>query len=184
MEKRGILLLGVPGSGKGTQAKLLKNYGFIQISPGEIIRKAIDKKDKKIISYKREVESGELIPDRIIFDLLEENMRNKDRNYILDGAVRDIKQAKELVKRKLFDKTVFFSLSEEEAKKRLIGRAKKERRKDDSPEIILNRFKEYKDKTKPILDYLKQTSEFHEIDASASIKKIHDEVLRVLKLKK
>ncbi len=181
---RKVLFIGMPGSGKGTQAKLLGKYGLIHISTGELIRDAIKRKDPLLAKYKKQIESGGLIPDEVIVKLIEKNVKKiKGKGYILDGAVRTLKQGKVFLKKKLIEETIYFSLPKKTAVERILHRRKtsKEKRKDDNPQVIKKRFEEYCKKTAPVLKYLKEKSKkYYNIDASPSIKKIHKEVLRVL----
>jgi adenylate kinase len=174
-----LLFLGMPGSGKGTQAKLLEEKGFIPISIGEIMREAIKNKDKTIEPYKDYIAQGGLVPDKIIFDLIEKEVKNSEK-YVLDGAVRTLPQAKFIKEKKLIDGVIFFTLIEEIAEKRILSRD--EGREDDNKEVIHRRFEEYNKKTKPVIDFLKNHFEFHELDASPSIEEIHNKVVEVLGL--
>lgn len=171
----------MPGAGKGTQAELLVEKGFIHISTGEVIRKALKNNDKILEPYKEFIAQGGLIPDEIIFELIQKEVEGKEK-YILDGAVRTLPQAEFVKDKKLIEEVIFFSLSEEVAEKRLLDR--NEGREDDNKETIHRRFKEYEQKTKPILDFLRENFEFHEIDANPSIEEINKKVIEVLKLDK
>jgi adenylate kinase len=94
-----IVLLGPPGAGKGTQAKLLvEKFGIVQISTGDILRKAIAQENvlgSQVNSY---VLKGELVPDSLMVDLIRERLNEKDcRNgFVLDGFPRTLEQAKAL----------------------------------------------------------------------------------------
>lgn len=171
----------MPGSGKGTQAKLLEEKDFKHISTGDVIRKAIKNNNPEVEQYKEYMVQGGLLPDKIIFNLIENEVRDVD-NYVLDGAVRTLPQAKFAKEKKLIDTVIFFKLSPEIAQQRLLDR--NEGREDDRKEIIQRRFKEYEEKTKPILKYLKENFNFYEIDASPKPEEIHKKVVEVLKLNK
>lgn len=176
-----VLFIGAPGSGKGTQAKLLKKYNLYQISPGEVIRKS---KDKKIIKYKKESEKGMLLPNRIIFEILKkeiEKLPKKANGYILDGAVRTMEQAKYVKEHNLVNEVVFYKIKKKTAIKRILSR--KDGRNDDAPQIIKERFYEYKKKTKPILKFLKKNFHFYKISAEKTPEEIHKETLKKLRLR-
>lgn len=181
---RKILFIGMPGSGKGTQAKLLKQFGFAHISTGDIIRKAFKKKDPLVKKFKASIEKGNYLPDKLIFKLLQKYIP-KNKSYILDGAIRTKPQTKFSLK--IIDEVIFFKLPKDIAIKRIEKRRKtsKEKRKDDSPETAKKRFEVYFQKTQPVLEILKKKCKknFHVIDASKSIKEIHKDVLRVLGLR-
>ncbi len=186
MNKR-ILFIGVPGSGKGTQAELLIKYGFKHICTGDIMREAWKNNDPLVLPYKKSVENGGLLPDNVVFELINRGVKNfKDKNYILDGAVRTLNQAKIALSENLFDEVFFFDLTENEAVKRLIRRSAtaEAKRKDDDPKAVKKRFQEYKKQTQQVLDYLrKNVKRFHALDASLTIEKIHNDVKRILRLK-
>lgn len=91
---RKLLFIGPPGSGKGTQAKFLKKYGFSIISTGELIRKSKNQKIKKYLE--EDYAKGELLSDDLIFKLIKKEISllpKSTKGYILDGAVRNLNQA-------------------------------------------------------------------------------------------
>ena len=155
-----LVILGAPGSGKGTLAKVLKDdYGINHISTGDLIRKSDDGELKKIIA------SGDLVPDSMIVKILVSELEKMDpsEGVIFDGFPRTIKQAKKLdsILGKMglgLNHAIFLDLDEKIAKERIKERAKKEDRKDDSSdEVIENRFNEYHDKTFPLVDFYKRS---------------------------
>jgi adenylate kinase len=176
-----ILIIGYPGAGKGTQAKLLEKYNLHQISTGEVIRNS---KDPRIVHYRNKgYKNGELLSDDLIFEILKKeisNLPNSAKGYLLDGAVRTLPQAKYVKNHNLIEKVIYFELSKETATKRLLNRH--EGRTDDNLKAIEHRFKEFKEKTAPILSYLKENFEFYEIDAEPTVEEIHQKVLKILKL--
>jgi adenylate kinase len=96
-----IVLLGAPGAGKGTIAKLLSNFdGSVQISTGDILRNAVKAKTKLGIEAQGYMERGELVPDKLIMDIMEARLQEPDcaKGYLLDGFPRTIPQAEELKK--------------------------------------------------------------------------------------
>jgi len=201
-----LLFIGFPGSGKGTQAELLKKYGFAHISTGDIIRGALRRKDFLLTQYKESLEKGAFLPDEPLFNLLDQAVQKLEKNqsYVLDGAVRTKKQAQRALEIGLVDRVIFFNLSEKEAEKRLRNRricpdcngiysVKQEKclecdvplitRKDDNCEAIKKRAEEYREKTEHVVYYLKERVEkYHEIDAFFSIEKIHEQVKKILNL--
>jgi len=200
-----LLFMGLPGAGKGTQAELLKEQGFVQISTGDIIRAAIKSHDKIIEPYEETINAGGFLPDEIIFELEEKavnELPEETPGYILDGAVRTLPQAEFAKEKGLVDEVVFFDLQEETATNRLSIRTvcpnckktfgneticpdcKTEliKRKDDSAETIHRRFVEYNEKTAPVLDFLKENFEFKIIDANSSVDKIHKSTVEALGL--
>ncbi len=96
-----IVLLGAPGAGKGTIAKLLSIFdGSVQISTGDILRNAVKAKTKLGIEAQGYMERGELVPDKLIMDIMEARLQEPDcaKGYLLDGFPRTIPQAEELKK--------------------------------------------------------------------------------------
>jgi adenylate kinase len=96
-----IILLGAPGAGKGTVAKLLTEYdGSIQISTGDILRAAVKEGTELGKKAKEYMDSGDLVPDSLIMQIMEVRLQEKDcqKGFILDGFPRTIPQAKELKK--------------------------------------------------------------------------------------
>lgn len=186
MVLRKILFIGMPGAGKGTQSKLLVPYEFKQISTGDLIREGWKRKDPILMPHKLSIEAGGYLPKEEIFMLIDKEIGNlKDsKGYIFDGAIRNLSQAEIALERNLIEEVLFFELSEEESRKRLEKRHEMGGRKDDAPEVIDKRFKKYLESTKPLVEYLsKKKIPVHTINAYPSIEKIHEEVLRVLKLK-
>lgn len=124
-KKKHIMLMGIQGSGKGTQAALInKNYGYISLETGAILRNVLENPSHK--HYKEVSETvphGKMTPDSVIFDLIKEFIENHPNDHILiDGAVRNIAQ------RQFFDAittdycVIHLTLTEEEALRRLQGR--------------------------------------------------------------
>lgn len=182
-----LVILGAPGSGKGTLSKVLQDeYGIHHISTGDLIRKSDDKELKKIIA------GGDLVPDQMIVKMLVKELEKIDASegVIFDGFPRTIKQAKKLdsILGKMglgLNHALFLDLDEEKAKERIRERAKKEDRKDDSSEeVIENRFKEYHDKTFPLLDFYKRSRKLLKIDAEGGKDKVLSAVVDKLGLKK
>jgi adenylate kinase family enzyme len=179
MEK--ILIIGCPGAGKGTQAELLKKYGFYKISIGDIIRAS---KDPKIVRHRdEECKKGDLLSDYLIFEILKKeifHLPKSAKGYLLDGAVRTLPQAKYVKNNSIVKKVIYLNLSKETAIKRLLNR--NQGRIDDNLKIIKHRFEEFNKKTLPVLSYLKKNFEFYEINAELNIDEIHKELVSKLNL--
>ena len=171
--------MGFSSSGKGTQAKLLEKYGFAHFSSGNLIRES---KDLVIIKYREggDYEKGILLSDELLFELLEKALQKSPEKYILDGFIRNVTQAQYAKRNELVDLVFYFKVNKETATKRMLKRGMG--RTDDTLEAIEGKFNEFKKKTEPTLKYLRKNFEFYEINADLPIKKIHNEVLKVLKL--
>jgi adenylate kinase len=125
-----IVLLGGPGSGKGTQAKKLTEvYGIPQISTGDIFRAAVKEGTPMGLKAKGYMEKGELVPDDVVVGVVRERLTKPDleKGYMLDGFPRTVPQAEALDKMladtgKAIDKAILVDVPDEELMKRLTGR--------------------------------------------------------------
>ena len=180
-----MVVLGAPGSGKGTLSKeLKKNYGFSHISTGDLIRNSDDEELKEIIS------KGGLVPDDMMVKILRKELKNLDvsKGIILDGFPRTIKQAKKLdsMLGKMglgLNHAVYLEISDETAKDRIKKRSKEEDRKDDSSEEIVNkRFEEYKEKTFPLVEFYERSRKLIRIDAERGKDSVLEQIVDRLKL--
>lgn len=182
-----LIIMGPPGSGKGTLSKKLQERnGFQHISTGELVRKSEDPEVKSTI------EKGEYVSDKLITRILRKELSRLDleTGIIIDGFPRTLSQSKTLdtILGKLgvgLNHCIFLDIDEEEARKRIIKRSKKENRKDDQdPEIIDKRFQEYREKTEPILDKYKKSRKLIQIDASSGSESVYDSLVRKLGIKR
>ena len=156
-----VLLLGPQGSGKGTQAKRIEaEYGIPHIATGEMLRNAIEQGTELGQSVRSIVESGGLVPDDLMIELIRERLDEADtaEGFILDGFPRTSAQADALdamlseIGREL--SIVFeFQLSDEVATERLRRRAELENRSDDTAEAIARRLALYHEETEPLVEH-------------------------------
>ena len=121
-----IMLLGMPGAGKGTQAQfLIDRYRIPQISTGDMLRAAVKAGTPLGTQAKQHMDKGELCPDRLVIELVKERVREPDcaGGFIIDGFPRTIPQAEALQEAGIgFDYVVEFDISDDEVLKRLSGR--------------------------------------------------------------
>jgi adenylate kinase len=154
-----VLLLGVQGSGKGTQAKrIASDYGLAHIATGDILRQAIADGSELGRKVRPILERGELVPDDLMIELIRERLQEDDARdgFILDGFPRTMPQAEALdtmlseIERPL---SVVFELQvpDEVALERLRQRADDEGRADDTPEAIAKRIDLYHRETEPLV---------------------------------
>lgn len=187
-----IILLGAPGSGKGTQAvKLSKALKLTHISTGDILRENIKNETalgKKIKTY---LDSGKLVPDALISEIVFERVEKPDvvRGYILDGYPRTTEQAKAL-RNHLNDKANVIVINLEAPDEKLIVRIlkraneKAEKRSDDTPEVAKNRLKIYHEHTKPVIHYYKEKGELSNINADKGPEDVFKEIMQVINQKR
>jgi adenylate kinase len=125
-----LVLLGPPGSGKGTQAqRISEDYKIPQVSTGDLFRKAVKEKTQLGMKAKQYMDKGELVPDNIVIKMVEERLAENDckGGFILDGFPRTLEQARKLArllkKKKLdLDTVISIEVSDNEVVKRLSGR--------------------------------------------------------------
>jgi len=126
-----LILLGPPGAGKGTQAKMLKEkFKIPQISTGDILRQAVKEKTELGARAKIIMDAGQLVPDDVVLDLIKERIRQVDckAGFILDGFPRNITQAEKLSETLIemdlkIDKVIDLEVNPEEVVNRLTGRS-------------------------------------------------------------
>lgn len=209
--KMKLIFLGPPGSGKGTQAKILsKEINIPQISTGDLFRENIKNQTELGIKAKEIMDKGYLVPDEITNAMARERLEKDDckNGYILDGYPRTIPQAEFLDSVQIIDKVINFELSEEEVVKRISGRRtcskcgemfhlifkkpQKEnicdvcgsdliQRPDDQPESVLKRLEVYKKQTEPLIEYFTKQDKIINISAFPEIDVIAKNVLEVLR---
>jgi len=185
-----IIIFGPPGAGKGTQSKFIsEKFNLFQLSTGDFLRKEITKKTevgKKISSI---INSGSLVSDMIVSDLIEKIISNeKYRNRIIfDGYPRSLAQAKNLddlltkYKQKI-DIVIKLSVSLNTIKKRISERKIQEKRLDDNEEIAIKRYETYEKSTEPVIDYYEKLKLLKVIDGEGSITQINREISDIIAL--
>lgn len=183
-----LIFFGPPGAGKGTQAKIVEErLSLVQVSTGEILRKAI-KDDKPLGKKAKEyMDKGDLVPDSVMIGIIQERILEPDceNGFILDGFPRTIDQAKALhdilVKNSLMiDHVIEFQVNEDELIRRLLERAKIENRADDNIDSIKNRLKVFYEKTKPVTGYYDDQKKLRKIDGVGSVTEIAEKVKKVI----
>lgn len=188
-----IILIGPPGAGKGTQAQyIMERYGIPQISTGDILRQSVAEETPLGMQAKGIMESGGLVPDNIIIDIVKERLSKRDcaKGFLLDGFPRTVKQAESLntagVK---IDTIIEFEIPDDELVLRLSGRRihpgsgrvyhiihnppQRENkddvtgeplihRDDDKEETIRKRLNVYHSQTTPVTTFYKRMAIAHE----------------------
>lgn len=183
-----IILLGPPGSGKGTQGALLAEHlGIVKISTGDLLRDAMRAGTTLGKRAKAYYDKGELVPDDVILGLIEEILARPEarRGMIMDGFPRTVGQA-EAVDRLLatrdaaLDAVLNFVVPEDELIRRLSSRSEEQGRADDAPEAIRKRLKVYEDQTAPLEEYYRERNLLRNIPGTGEIDTIFERVRRAV----
>ncbi len=156
-----IVLLGAPGSGKGTQATLLKDhYAIPHISTGVLLREAVARETPLGQQAKAVIDRGELVPDDVMISLIRERLGQDDvkGGFILDGYPRNLAQAEALdvllsELEQPVEEAVLIEVNEDMVVDRIAKRAAEEGRSDDTEEVVRNRLRVYEEKTAPVADH-------------------------------
>ncbi len=179
-----IVIFGPPGAGKGTQSKFIVNkFNLYQLSTGDLLREEIRNKTKLGSEISSIINSGELVSDNIVSNLIEKFISNETYKHkiIFDGYPRTLIQAKNLddllkkYKQKI-DIVLKLSVSLETVKKRILERQIQEKRDDDNEEIAIKRYKTYEKSSSPVLDYYKQSNLLKVVNGEAGISEINSEI--------
>lgn len=176
-----IVFLGPPGSGKGTQATLLKErLGVPHISTGELLRAAVAARTPLGLQAKAAMDAGELVSDDLVLGLIEERMAADDTasGYILDGYPRNLAQAEALDKvlgslNRPVQKALALMVDEEQIVQRLAKRAEQEGRSDDTEEVVRNRLAVYREQTAPVANHYRAKGILVDIDGVGTIEEIN-----------
>ncbi|KRQ14832.1 adenylate kinase [Bradyrhizobium manausense] len=185
-----IILLGPPGSGKGTQAQLLvQRYGIVQLSTGEMLRAAVAAGTPVGLKAKEIMASGGLVPDDIVVGIISDRIDQPDakHGFILDGFPRTVPQAEaldELLKHKhmKLDAVIELRVNESALLNRVETRVAQMRergeevRVDDTPEVLTKRLASYRSQTEPLIHYYSERRKLSTIDGMMAI----DEVTRAI----
>lgn len=183
-----IVLLGPPGSGKGTQAKLLnERLGVPHISTGDLLRTAVAEGTSLGRKAKAAMDAGELVSDELMLGLIEERLGAADveRGFILDGYPRNLAQAESLdaLLERLgqpVDRALELAVDEEQIVDRLAKRAEEEGRSDDTEEVVRNRLAVYREQTAPVSDYYRNKGLLTRVDGIGSIEEINQRLVDAL----
>ncbi|HEV8116890.1 MAG TPA: adenylate kinase [Thermoanaerobaculia bacterium] len=183
-----VVFLGPPGSGKGTQAKLLaERLKVPAISTGEILRKAVRDGTPLGICAKGVMEAGDLVSDDLMIELARERLAEPDarKGFILDGFPRTVDQAAALDgllggNEERVSSVINFSVPESVLIGRLEGRSGSESRADDSRETVVERLRVYRQKTEPVIEFYRQRGLLTELDGVGEMAEIADRIYRAV----
>ena len=189
-----IILLGPPGSGKGTQAQLLvQRYGIVQLSTGEMLRAAVAAGTPVGLRVKDIMASGGLVPDDVVVGVIADRIEQSDarKGFILDGFPRTVPQAEaldDLLRQKhlKLDAVIELRVNESALLQRVETRVAEMRsrgepiRADDTPEVLTNRLAAYRSLTEPLIHYYSERRKLLTVDGMMTIEQVTREIGRIL----
>jgi adenylate kinase len=189
-----LILLGPPGSGKGTQAqRLVQKHGIVQLSTGEMLRAAVAAGTPVGLQAKDVMANGGLVPDEIVIGIISDRIDQPDarKGFILDGFPRTVPQAEaldELLKKKhlKLDAVIELRVNESALLDRVEKRAAETRargeevRVDDTPEVLTKRLAQYRAMTEPLIHYYSERRKLLTVDGMMTIEHVTREINRIL----
>jgi adenylate kinase len=206
--KTTIVLLGPPGAGKGTQGeKLTDEYGYTRLSTGDMLREAVRNQTELGKKAKEYMDSGALVPNDLIINLMKEKIKEVKGGVLLDGFPRTLEQAEALSKEMDVDLALNFDVNDEELVTRLTQRrscpncnavyhlvtkkpakdgicdkcgAELYQRDDDKEATVRNRLEVYRKNTMPLIDYYKGKGVLVTIEGTGDINEIFKQVQKAI----
>ena len=183
-----LVLLGAPGSGKGTQATRLKEHLQVpHISTGDLLRAEVAAGTQLGLEAKQVMDRGNLVSDEILLGMLEARFARPDtaNGFILDGYPRNLAQAAALDKLlarigQRMDYAVQLEVPIDLLVNRIAGRAKAEGRADDSPESVRTRLDVYDSQTAPVIDFYRQHGQLTVVDGVGSLDDVFSRIVEAL----
>lgn len=181
-----IVLIGKPGSGKGTLAKqLLKDFKYIHLEAGKILRAEKDSGSELGREIQSIIDKGNLVSDETINDLIHAEFSKPTpigTHFIMDGYPRTTKQAIALDQMINIQVVINLDVSDEIVTKRIIERGKTSGRADDQDkDIIAKRLENFYSETEQVIEYYSHYNKVYNVDASKSIIKVYNEIKKILK---
>jgi len=184
-----VILFGPPGSGKGTQAKLLtERLGLAYLGTGDLLRRAVREKTPTGAKAEQFMVAGKLVPDAVVNDIVDEFFHgaNPPTRFVLDGYPRNTAQA-EFLDRVLADcklglsAVLLFHVPDDELTRRMLARGAAERRADDTEATIRKRLEVYAAETAPVVEHYRRAGLLSEIEATGEVDSVYQTVLARLK---
>lgn len=183
-----IVLFGAPGSGKGTQAKLIaEKFGFDHVSTGDLFRYEISHKTPLGLKAQEIINRGDLCPDDITLGMLNNHIQKHadSKGFIFDGVPRTIKQAEMLDDKNLFkdlniDMVLYLYVEMEEVERRILKRAQIENRADDTPETVKSRVANFFEQTMPLEAYYNKQGKVIRIDGMQDIEHVFADICKAI----
>ena len=203
-----LILLGAPGSGKGTQAAYItEKYNLPHVSTGDLFRENIKNETPLGLKVKEVMDTGNLCPDDLTVELVKDRLSKADceKGYLLDGFPRNLYQAGELDEFNAPDKVINLVVDLGKIEHRITGRRSCPKcgasfhvdfignvsncpdcrealtiRKDDNPETVKERLSVYKAQTEPLIDYYGKQGKILNVNGDQPIDKVFEDIVKVL----
>jgi len=206
-----IVLFGPPGAGKGTQAqRIMDSTGLPQVSTGDMLRAAVAAGTPTGMEAKHYMESGQLVPDEVIINLIRDRVQDADatNGVMFDGFPRTVAQAEALAEITEVSHVIAIEVPDERIVERICGRytcggcsavfhdtfnpssvegvcdscggSDFKRRADDNADTVLSRLSAYHEQTSPLAEWYDQRGIFFRIDGDRAIDEITEDILRAL----
>jgi adenylate kinase len=183
-----VLLIGPPGSGKGTQGeRLAARLDLEHLAAGDLLRAEVENRTPLGKRVAEMMQRGDLVPDSVIISLLMPRVlaASDGNGYLLDGFPRSVEQAVEA--RKLADiadagpdAVIYLDAPRAELVRRILARAETEGRSDDNPETVTNRLRIFDEATHPLVDYYRERGLLHVVNADQHEDAVTADILRAL----
>ncbi len=183
-----LILMGPPGAGKGTQAKVVAaHFGIPAISTGDIFRANVSQGTELGLAAQRYMNAGEYVPDEVTNSMVRNRIAEPDAapGFLLDGYPRTLAQVDELDSMieetgNRLDAVVVLTVDGEEIVQRLLARAQTEGRADDTEDVIRRRQEVYGEQTEPLIDVYRQRGILLEVDGIGEVDEVTRRVFDVL----
>ncbi len=183
-----LVLLGAPGSGKGTQAEILKaELGVPHVSTGDLLRAAVKAASPLGLKAKAVMEAGQLVSDDIVLAMLEERLAQPDAvgGFILDGYPRNVAQCEALQALlarigQPLEVAIKLDVPSELIVARIAGRAAAQGRKDDTPDVVRDRLRVYTEQTEPVAGYFAKEGKLKLVDGVGELAEVSRRILAAL----
>jgi adenylate kinase len=209
---RKYVIMGVQGSGKGTQAQLLaKDLGLVHIGVGDIFRWNVRNHTKMGAQVRRVMASGELIGDDVVESVVRDRLEQHDWNFgfIIDGFPRNGRQAAFFMESYDIDAVIHLELPDDEVRRRVLSRRlcpncgmdynliadrpehegccdicghELVTRADDTPEALEARLRDYHEKTRPVLELFRRKEVVHDVDGRPPVDEVQNAIRKTLGL--
>jgi adenylate kinase len=183
-----IVLMGPPGAGKGTQARVIaERLSIPAISTGDIFRANVSAETELGRTAKRYMDAGEYVPDEVTNAMVRDRLAESDalKGFLLDGYPRTVDQVNELDRMladldETLEAVVVLRVEPEELVQRLLQRARTEGRDDDTEEVIRRRQEVYAEQTAPLLDVYAGRGMLVEVDGMGEVGQVTKRVFAAL----